>query len=243
MLTDTLSTIASKTSRNVSTVFSDFLDYVTHFFDPSGQPFSTWPYPHKDDINRLFLQALQELAQTYSDELHTRNWCDPLGDTFMALLGRYDIQRNAVFFTPVDVSSLMARLAGKPCTCSHKTFCGAFGYRSLCSDPTSGSGRNLLAVAASYAGRPRTQLPYFIGEDINDNCAKMTAINLMFHGLPGEAVCHDSLSQPHSLRFGFVVNEGLFPVSGGMPSIRRFTEPSRFVLFSAHKKSNTATDS
>lgn len=232
MLKDTLITIASKVGKNTSTIFSEFLDYTIAQFNPSGEPLSTWPYAGNDEVNRLFFMGVLNLMREYNEGITRHGWCDPLGETFMSLLGKYDTQRNGVFFTPVDVSNLMAQLTDKSDS-SSLTNCGAFGQRQLCGDPTCGSGRNLLSYAAKYANKPRADLPYFIGEDVDEACVKMTAINLMAHGLPGEVICHNTLSEPDSLSIGYIINEGLFPFTGGLPSIRRFTDPNRFVLFRA----------
>lgn len=51
--------------------------------------------------------------------------------------------------------------------------------------------------------------------------------NLMMHGLPGEVICHDTLSEPDTCKFFYVVNEGLFPLPGGLPTIRKLTDPAR----------------
>lgn len=233
MITSNLTSIADSSRRGLNVVFSDFLTYIITFFTPDPQPLASWPYSKQQ--NTLFFSALYDLTQAYQSGISAHGWCDPLGDTYMSLLSKSDTSRNGVFFTPASIASLMANLCASPATSGSPFPCGAFGSRSLCSDPTCGSGRNLLAVASKYANRPLSTLPYFIGEDINADCVRMTAINLMAHGLPGEVICHNTLSEPDSLQFGFIINEGLFPVSSGLPTIRRFTDPLRFVLFRSRR--------
>jgi len=57
----------------------------------------------------------------------------------------------------------------------------------------------------------------------------MSAINMAVHGCFGECVCHDSLCEPGEVRLGYIVNEMTWPFPTNIPSIRRYTDPRRFV--------------
>ena len=59
------------------------------------------------------------------------------------------------------------------------------------------------------------------GEDIDSLCVRMSAVNIAVHGGFGEVVCHDSLCEPGDIKFGYIINEGLYPFPGGLPTIRR----------------------
>lgn len=175
-----------------------------------------------------FYNAMSVLTKEYSHGISTRGWCDPLGDTFMELQPKFSTGRFGQFFTPLDVSELTAKITayGVP---SKKTHIDSFfGDRVVVSDPTCGSGRNLLAFGSRYIDKPISDTPYFVGEDIDATCCMMCALNLMFHGFVGEVVCHDTLGEPDKCRFGYVINETLCPFPSALPSIRYTTDSTLF---------------
>ena len=59
-------------------------------------------------------------------------------------------------------------------------------------DPTCGSGRLLVGAGRRIAEIDPECPAVFVGQDINSVCARMTAINLWMHGLPGYAVHGDT---------------------------------------------------
>lgn len=62
-------------------------------------------------------------------------------------------------------------------------------------DPTCGTGRLLLAAAMHISEYNNSQTPaYFQGTEIDPICAKMGAINLATHGMPGRVIHGDSLT-------------------------------------------------
>jgi hypothetical protein len=71
--------------------------------------------------------------------------------------------------------------------------------------------------------------PYISCEDLDYNCVKMAAINMAAHGCFGEAICHDSLTEPDNVRLGYIVNESMWPFPTNLPSIRKEMNPMRFV--------------
>ena len=115
-----------------------------------------------------------------------------------------------------------------------------FGHRVCINDPAAGSSRLLLAGASIFRKMQKDQLgydevmqdsrrPYLIAEDLDYNCAKMSAINMAVHGCFGECVCHDSLVYPEGVMLGYIVNETMWPFPCPIPSIRKVTDPMRFV--------------
>lgn len=101
---------------------------------------------------------------------------DILGDIFQ---GAITYGENGQFFTPDCICDLMARMV------AHDE--GDTLKEKVC-DPCCGSGRMLLATAKVNPHR------YFVGQDVDHRCAKMTAINLALNGLYGESICGNSLS-------------------------------------------------
>lgn len=233
MIEKTIRQIAANEGKNLMQVFNDFIDYIIHGHNPSGGPMTGWVY--RQASNKLFFDCYAGLIQEYRHRIAKDGWCDPLGDLFMQLLGKKSAQYNGVFFTPEGICELIAQatVSVKDLEKSEKKKCGAFGFRNTVSDPSCGSGRNLLAVASKFMDKPRKELPFFVGEDIDATCCGMTAVNLMMHGLPGEVICHDTLTEPDTCKFFYVVNEGMFPLPGGLPTIRKLTDPARSITLRA----------
>lgn len=228
MITDEILNVSCSTGKDVLAVFGEFLDYSIDCFTPPR------PIPDSIDKKSVFFNAFASLQLEYQNGINKHGWCDPLGDVFMDLIKGIQSYR-AQFFTPPSICDMMCdvtvgNLADKP-----KTSCGAFGERVICSDSSCGSSRNLIALASKFIDKPREELPYFVGEDIDATCCKMSAINMCVHGIPGEVVCHDVLAEPDTLRFGYVINETTYPIYTGVPSIRRFEDKHHFVLFNTRK--------
>lgn len=236
---------AGELNKDPMEVFKDLLDFMVQFFtaDGSDKADRTWDYSKEDTMK--FKALLSVVAQEYSQGIKTHGWVDPWGECYETLLAKAKASSFGQFFTPQGLCDLMSSInidPDKEQTNRHD--CGAFGMRIIISDPTSGSGRNLLAAASKFIDKPMKNLPFFVGEDIDDLCVKMTAMNLMAHGLPGEVICHNTLTEPDTCKFGYVVNEGLFPFPGGLPTIRRFSEPNRFLTlrnrrYSTQKANNS----
>jgi type I restriction enzyme M protein len=66
-------------------------------------------------------------------------------------------------------------------------------------EPCSGSGRMVLAANQVTKGN------YYVCEDLDPICCKMTAINLCFHEIRGEVHCHDTLKMDKP-RFSLATN-------------------------------------
>lgn len=219
-------------SEDPMKLFDETVDFTLSYFQALGgfEITKTGNYSAKEQ------KALQELTKTllveYQQGIATDGWIDPLGECYEALTAKTKASQRGQFFTPSCLCKFMTEVTMDADNVpSNKTDCGAFGYRTLVSDPSCGSGRNLLAIASKFLDKPTKDVPYFIGEDIDDMCCKMTALNLMAHGVPGEVICHNTLTDVDTCKYGFVVNEGAYPLPGGFPTIRMFTDTNRFVLF------------
>lgn len=228
MLKDDLIKLSQKTGKDILTTFKDFLDYTIGYFGVGGtKKIEGWNYTSEQ--NKLFYDAFYGLiTDEYKPGIDRRGWCDPLGDTFMDL-GKGFASMRGQYFTPVDLCDLMAEttLQG-PMPEGQMT---TFGKRPTIDDPTCGSSRNLLAAhvrAMETLKWPKK--PYLVGEDIDPMCCKMSAINLCVHGCYGEVVCHNTLTDPKGVTFGYVINETMCPMPCPMPSIRRSDKKKDFFV-------------
>lgn len=216
--------IAGKTRQDNKQVFNDALKYIVGSFNPTPKPDPSWHYTKEQNVE--FFRFLQAWLVAMQDALQYSEWADPWGDLFMSL--NVGGNNKGQFFTPDSLCNLMAEIAATNNVVSSVQKCGTFGERLTVCDPACGSGRNLLAAHALLT-RGGKRKPYVIAEDIDINCCRMTAINLMVHGCFGEVVCHDVLTEPDSLVTGFIINEGMYPFSPGLPTIRETDNPCHFV--------------
>lgn len=221
-IADELNAFVQKNGLNHLKVFSDLLDYIIGGFDPEKKPIDGWGY------DTVQTSSFASMAHAYfilmRDRLESCEWYDAWGDLFMDLVGNFAGYRGQ-FFTPESLTDTMAALVSPERVRQAK--CGAFGVRTVINDPACGSSRTLLSIHASLVRQGKDK-PYLIGEDLDHLCVKMSAINMCVHGCFGEVVCHDSLEEPGSVRFGYIVNEGMYPFPG-VPTIRRFDDPAIFI--------------
>lgn len=112
---------------------------------------------------------------------------DILGDIFQGAITR---GQNGQFFTPDSLCELMARIAGIDEVREEGASEGehAPNGTETVSDPCCGSGRLLLAAAKENRNR------YFVGQDIDHRCAKITAINLALWNLYGKVIWGNTLT-------------------------------------------------
>ncbi len=84
------------------------------------------------------------------------------------------------FFTPWPVCELMARITGAP------------KAGATISDPCSGSGRLLIATCKITPAKDLDTIT-FIGQDVDETCVMMTALNFTFFNLNGYVLLGNSL--------------------------------------------------
>ena len=188
---------------NYDRFYADFIDFLTESFMPERQGV------YEDLKKRYksldgFVKLTHEFIRTQDRQIvedGMNGWFDALGGFYEILTSRGKSQWLGQFFTPKEVCTMMAMMAGAT---SDNTSKGLTVH-----DPASGSGRMLLAWHAIAPGN------YQFGADLDPICAKMTAINMCIHGCEGEAVCMDSLKL--EWRFGYRINRRIRAT--GQPTI------------------------
>ena len=223
VLQNAVEQFAYHNGKQTKQVFSDLLKYIIGYFNPQREPDATWRYTKEQ--NAAFHDMMLLWLQVMQSALEKREWYDAWGDLFMALTPKGGYRGQ--FFTPVDICDLMCDISD-PVGVEPKTVCGAFGRRVTVSDCACGSGRNLLAAHAKFV-KAGARKPYLVAEDIDLDCCRMTAVNMMAHGCFGEVVCHNTLTQPDKLVVGFLINESMYPLPSPVPSIRVKHEPQWFM--------------
>lgn len=70
----------------------------------------------------------------------------------------------------------------------------------------------------------------------------MSAVNMMTHGCFGEVICHDALCEPNKVRYGYIVNETMYPFFQPVPSITRCNEAKDFFCTKLWQGRNKASE-
>ena len=222
-------------------VFTGFLDYLLWMFDPEGQKPEGWRFDKEESYS--FYQMARQYFLIMQEETEKHGWYDAFGDLFMSLHRAGNSKGQ--FFTPPSLCTATAQCCIR---CGYwdeygktwGTTLTPFGRRLTINDPAAGSSRLLLAGNKLLLDAMRDEAkwdsatiaarrPYLIAEDIDYNCIKMSAINMMMHNCFGEAVCHDTLCEPDEVKLGYIINEMMWPFPTIVQSIRRETNPNRFV--------------
>lgn len=144
-------------------------------------------------------------------EIDRHGWFDAFGFVYEDMIaGKFRRSNSGQFFTPPSICDLMTDInAPKEQRIVGKTI----------SDPTCGSGRNLLAFHAKHVGN------YYVAEDIDRTCCMMTVCNFIIHGVEGEVIWHNTL-QPDTFYGGWKTNEqlnSLFSKYRGIPHVREIS--------------------
>jgi type I restriction-modification system DNA methylase subunit len=112
---------------------------------------------------------------------------DVIGEIFQAQI---TYGENGQFFTPEHITDFMAKIAIED------------DKKEVLNDPCCGSGRFLLSASKENKDM------YLIGQDIDERCCKMTAINLFIRDLNGEVRLGNSLANKIQKRW--IIQKGGF---------------------------------
>lgn len=118
--------------------------------------------------------------------------------------------RMGQYFTPYSIGLLISRCLGEQESHNEKIFC---------SEPSCGSGRNLLAL---WQDADWNRKHVFYAEDLDPVSVKMCALNMMINGMFGYVICHNTLI-PDDFIFGYAINEVRDPMPCDYFSIRQIT--------------------
>ena len=213
--------------------FEKLLDMMIHFFEWDTQS----PVLRESFRNPEAEAELFTLMRIFFSALHTelahRKWVDLFGDYFMEY-GANKKDRGQCF-TPDSVCEL---LAGLSLSINEGTdfdtmrhYVPGFGRKVVVNDCACGSARLLLAAGATYRHITHKNDVYLVASDIDDRCCKQSAINILVHGFYGEVVCMDTLVGESSFSHGWIINQGLYPIPFGLPTLTYTTDKSKFYQY------------
>lgn len=199
-------------------VFDDFitmsLTQYCHphemFTDWHTQAMRSYDRKEKDAFNEMFFEVIRIM----DDQLQNKGkrWFDCFGTMYETLSSNYKKSSLGQFFTPESIVEVLCQMQLgdlKP------------GEKKRILDPCSGSGRMLFIAHAHAPGN----FQYAI--DIDQLCAKMSALNMMFHGCVGEVVCGNGLFLDHDWRWAVAVNPIL--TYHGVPSLMRIDKETSWL--------------
>ena len=199
--------------HEVSSLLSDFLSYIIYYFssDLEGLEQLNKRY-NKEEIKKMQgllceFMLVHNREQQYNEGLFA--WNDFLGEYYQVLAGKYRKSALGQYFTPEPICDFMSKISGVESTTDEII---------TINDPACGSGRMLLAGHCHAKGKCRVY-----GEDLDEICVKMTVVNLLIHGVEGEVLHHNSLSQPDSFYTGYYVNEHIKYAL--LPTVRKLKSP------------------
>lgn len=176
--------------HNLSTVFDDLLTLIICAMGRGTQEelyFQTIKRYDRKELD-IFCRLFAELMKIYNLETQDNGICDPLGDYYECLASNYKKSNFGQFFTPFAICKIMS---------SFIIDIDDFGKKI--NEPCCGSGRMVLASNQITKGN------YYICQDLDPICCKMTAINLCFHKINAEIHCMDTLKMD-TPRFSIATN-------------------------------------
>ncbi len=184
-------------TRSYAEVFSGFIDWCVwqHLFPPKEDENSLEKYTEKDreyflSIWKIIREEVKKKTGLWTGDWYS--WYDPLGRMYECIASKNKSSLLGQYFTPSPVVDMMTRIINPG---ENKTL-----QRIL--DPACGSGRMGLSAGASCMAQG---IPSWISMiDLDPICAKMSAVNMCFHGFVGEVLCMNGLDiTGASYRFGY----------------------------------------
>lgn len=200
-------------------VFDDFLDLFINGFS----------FNHEIDLERIrskynqderyvFGNLIKETISILDKKIETDQCFYDVFGTFYELQSMTDKKYFAQFFTPITVCTFMAQILEPQ-------------QKEFFSDPCCGSGRLSLAANSVNIGGFHTLV------DKDYTCARMSALNLMMHGIDGIVISDNGLAPGQNFKGAFEVNR--FLRGEKIPRIRfisNVNEAYNYVRFRLNKE-------
>ena len=210
---DKIIAYATSNGKDIPVCFQDWLQWLIALFSVDTL------IKHNGDYNAimsgaktnhpLFAECLTMWVNESLEYQQQHKCVDFFGEVYeLCFQSKSKAARMGQYFTPYSIGSLMSRCLGKQEECDGVIFC---------SEPSCGSGRNLLAI---WQDADWNQKYVFYAEDLDPVSVKMCALNMMINGMFGYVICHNTL-MPDDFIFAYAVNEVRDPVPCNYFSIRQ----------------------
>lgn len=194
-----------------------FCDFIIRLFSTDSYK----PEGFKPDVatpeNGDYMFLVGWWAEMVSEKMENGNYFDLFGQLYEQMfLLKSKASANGQFFTPDSICRLMADITDADV--EEKVSKRGF---VMVNDPACGSTRTLIAhfMKKTHDNHALSGMYYYEAADIDLPTCKMSACNMMIHGMQGRVVCQDQLSLPTPTAI-FYINEVRYPFPSGMYSIR-----------------------
>lgn len=185
-------------SKSDEAVFNDFLDISISCLSAGRyeEEYLSIVKRYKKEEVELFCELFAHMVLIMDND--GTGLADCLGEFYQNHISK---GKHGQFFTPEHVCDAMASM-----------LISKEDRNKTVYDPCCGSGRMLLSAAKIARHN------YFFGADIDERCAKMTAINFCLNGLQGEVAHMDSLGGEHWGGYSIGLAHGFVPVITKLPA-------------------------
>lgn len=143
---------------------------------------------YKKEELTVFANLFGELILIYNNAKLNNSWADPLGEYYELLASNSKKSNFGQYFTPKPICDMMAKFTITPNE-----------WGKTINEPCAGSGRMILAANHQANGN------YFVAQDLDPICCKMTAINMCLHEIRGEVHNMDTLRMT-DFRMSYSIN-------------------------------------
>lgn len=177
---------ASKNGKDIPVCFQEWLQWLIEVFSIENLLWKKADYNKilsPENLKNIVYRECLTLWVKCALEHQQRHQCvDFFGEVYeWCFQSKSKASRMGQYFTPYSIGSLMSRCLGTQDECDGAIFC---------SEPSCGSGRNLLAL---WADADWNRMYVWYAEDLDPVSVKMCALNMMINGMFGYVVCHDEV--------------------------------------------------
>ena len=202
-----LSGYALKHGADFANVFDEWLDWMISHFDRDNILRHDCDFSkvvdEMEESNETFFQCFSAVAVETEKQIDNKGWFDAFGTIYEEKVKTgYKASQMGQFFTPASLCDCIAR--------SLYTKERMFIY-----DPACGSGRLPLSM---WGQLDKDKFHYFVLGDLDPLSCKMSALNMMLHGMFGIVERRDALRM--TFFGGYIINEMCYPFPCAIPSIR-----------------------
>jgi len=170
--------------HDLSRVFDDFLQMSVCCFAFGRMEDQYLTIANKYDQGELkrFSLALAAMINEYEVKSQDGKWWDVLGHFFEEINSPSGAQRSGQFFTPKSICDMMAQMV------KHEDYTRDITI----SDPSCGSGRNLIAEARLNSQNRFNR--FYVAQDLDRRCVNMTVLNYIMYGMKGIVIHMNTLT-------------------------------------------------
>lgn len=172
--------------HSITDAFDDFMEMAICAFAYGSMEERYLEIIKRYNSNELssFATCLGYMIEEYQQAATDGDWDDMLGIFFEEIGSLKGKQQLGQFFTPKHVCDLMAQLTGDTKN--------PVPDGTTVSDPSAGSGRNLIAHSRLHPGNRWNT--FYHAYDLDRRCVNMSVLNMVMYGMKGVVIHMNSLS-------------------------------------------------